>query len=406
MLSIRLAFRNLFRNTRRTILTCTLLGLGLTALIFTDGLVLGMKKMMVDSVTSTLQGEFQIHHVDFPGSLDPDKYLTEVDSITSILLAEQKISGYAVRTLSGGMVSSPYNMSGAVIYGIDPGQELGVSKIAEAVTSGHYLTTQRGEILLGSELADQLEINLGDRVVLTLAEVDTGEISQSLFRLSGIVHFGLGEIDKSFAFVHIDQARDILGMQNEAHEIAVRFVKPEISRDPDLALRRKLDSPDRLVRNWLEFNPEFSSIIEMSQYSTAIIGGILFLLVSLGVINSMFMSIYERIYEFGVVRAIGTSSSQLMLLVFWEALILALLSAALGLIVMAPLALWSASSGIPFGEAEFTGIAITSNIFPIYEAYQFFAFPIYVVVLTLFAAIYPAIYAGRIIPSEALHRSL
>ena len=406
MLTIKLAFRNLFRNTRRTLLTSLLLALGLVALIFTDGLVNGMRKLMVDSVTTTIQGELQIHHSQFPSRMESEYYLDNVDEMTAILSADPSVSGYAVRTLSGGMISSPYNMQGGLIYGIDPGQESGVSKIRAALIEGEGIAGNTNSILLGNALAKQLETALGDRVVITMAKATTGEISQSLFRVSGIVHFGIREMDESFAFIHIDRAREALDLEGKAHEIAVRFIDPDTALKPDLPLKTQLQAKGRIVRNWMEFNPEIGSVIEMSQYSTAMIGAILFLLVSLGVINSMFMSIYERIYELGVVRAIGTSMGQVISLVFWEALILAIMSSTLGLLICAPLSIWAAISGIPLGEAEFTGIAISGNILPVFEASQFIYFPLYVVLLTLTASAYPAVYAGRIVPSEALHRSL
>lgn len=406
MLTFKLAFRNLFRNTRRTVLTCTLLGFGLTALIFTDGIVNGMSKLMIDSVTSTLQGEMQVHHIDFPGSFNTDNYMDDVDSIVKTIESHEQVTGYAVRALSGGMISSSYNMTGAIVYGIEPDRELAISKISSAIVSGKYLTDKPNEILLGSELVEQIEASLGDRIVVTIAEVETGEISQALFRLTGVFHFGLSELDESFAFIHLDRARELLGLGSGAHEIAIRFENPEISKDPNLALRAELSKPDRIVRNWMEFNPEIGSVVEMSNYSTAIVGGILFLLVSLGVINSMFMSIYERMYEFGVVKAIGTSPLEIMTLVFWEAIILGIMSAILGLVITIPIAWWTSINGIPFGEAEVSGVAINGNILPIFNSLQFLVFPLYITLLTLVAAIYPAIYAAKIVPSDALQRSL
>lgn len=412
MLIFKLAVRNVFRNMRRTILTCTLISFGLVALILTDAIVEGMSKLMIESVTKTLQGDMQVHHPDYLDTRDQDDYISHVSQMSKTIESDPLVSGFAVRTISGGMVSSSYNMSSALIYGIDPVQELNVSRISDAVVEGNYLGdiadpgSSVNEILVGSEMASLLEVSLGDRLIVTVSEIDTGELSQSLFRLSGIVHFGVREMDSSFVFMRLDKARSLLKLEDQSHEIAIRFHDQETSHNLDLALRKSLSSDDSEALNWLEFNPEIGSIIETSAYSTMIVGGILFLLVSLGVINSMFMSIYERIYEFGVAKAIGTSSAQILRLVLCEALVLAIISCVFGLILGALLSYWTSHTGIPIGEGEVSGVAFQNNIVPVNKAYQFVNFPIYVVLLTMVAALYPASYAAKIVPATALHKSL
>ena len=130
------------------------------------------------------------------------------------------------------------------------------------------------------------------------------------------------------------------------------------------------------------------------------------MLTSLGVINSMFMSIYERIYEFGVAKAIGTTPRHIILLVLFEALFLALIACAFGLLLGYFSSSYFETHGVPMGEFEMSGVAIDGNMYTQVRAYQFVTFPIYVTLLTLLAAIYPAIFASRIVPSRALQRAL
>ena len=147
-------------------------------------------------------------------------------------------------------------------------------------------------------------------------------------------------------------------------------------------------------------------MIEMSNYASAIVGAVLFVLTSLGVINSMFMSIYERIYEFGVAKAIGTTPGQIIMLVLFEALFLALMACAFGLLFGYFASDYFATHGVPMGEIEMSGVVVDGNMYTQLRAYQFTAFPVYVTLLTLLAAIYPAIFASRIVPSQALQRAL
>jgi len=261
--------------------------------------------------------------------------------------------------------------------------------------------------LMGSEMAELLEVGLGDRIVLTLSEVETGELAQALFRVTGIIQFGLRELDESFIFINIDAARQVLAMNPEsAHEYVITFVTPLDLENPQHPVLDRLNETGVEALNWLDLNPEISMFIGFSQYSSLIIGGVLFLLASLGVINSMFMSIYERIYEFGVIKAIGTRPGEIRLMIMIEALFIALLSCAFGLLLGGAIGYYTSSYGIYIGEMEFSGVAINNNIMTEFHIMQFTQFPLYVVLLTVIAAIYPALFAARIVPSQALQRSL
>jgi len=129
-------------------------------------------------------------------------------------------------------------------------------------------------------------------------------------------------------------------------------------------------------------------------------------LASLGIINSMFMSIYERIYEFGVLKAVGTRPANIIKLILTEAFYLALISCIFGMIFGYFISVYFSTNGIPMGRMEMSGIVLDGNMNTILMPYQFISFPVYVTLLTLIAAIYPALFASRIVPTEALQKAL
>jgi len=405
MLIIKLALRNLFRNTRRTLLTVLLIGCSLSALILTDAVLLGMVDVMIESLTKTLSGEAQVHRQGFIDNYDVDLYMPESASIESQLENDPSVAAYASRVISGGMISSSYNVGAGIIYGVDADQERHLSKLAAAITLGHYLE-DANDILIGEPMAELLEIKLGDRVVITQAEANTGELSQALFRVAGIFKFGVRELDSNIVFINISQARKILGIKQGSHEIAILFHDVSSADLDPTGLLSSLTDDTTEALGWRVLNKDIAAMLEMTNYSSLIVGAILFFLASLGVINSMFMSIYERIYEFGVAKAIGTRPFDLFQLIMVEALFLALLSCILGMSVGAILGEWYATNGIPLGEMEISGIAMNNNIPTVLASHQFTNFPVYVILLTLTAALYPARFAANIIPTDALHRSL
>ncbi len=406
MLTYKLALRNLFRNTRRTLLTVLLIGFSLAALILTDAITGGMIKVMVESVTHTISGEAQIHRKGFRDNLDIDLYLENSSVIEDQLSMDERVKAYSPRVIAAGMISSSYNVSGGAIYGVEGDKEAPVSKLKEAIVEGNYLSNNPSEILIGRPMAELLEIDLGDRIVVTLAEADTGELSQALFRVSGVFFFGTREVDENLVFINIDKAREVVNIDNASHEIALLFHETDIAASSTQTLLDELNKGDIEALDWRNLFPEITSVLEMSDFSSVIVGSILFLLASLGVINSMFMSIYERIYEFGVAKAIGTKPGQLLQLVLFEGFLIALMSCIFGIAVGGGIGIYYETRGIPMGDFEFAGVAMNNSIPTVLSIDQFTQFPIYVILLTLTATLYPARFAAKIVPSEALQKSL
>jgi ABC-type lipoprotein release transport system permease subunit len=405
MLTLKLAWRNIFRNTRRTLLTVTLIAFSLVSLILSDALAIGLIEIMTGSVTETIGGEVQIHRRGFLDNYDVDLVIDEPQRLTDQLDADSGVRAYAPRVMAGGMITSTYNVSGGMIYGVDAQRELAVSRIRSAIVDGDYLSGKDREILIGEPMADLLEVELGDRIILTVAEIDTGEISQELFRLSGIFKFGPTELDDNLIFINLPTAQRLVALDGGIHQIVVMFHTLEDGKNRELPLLKSLNDDNIEAIGWMDFNPGMGSMLEMSSYITLIIGIVLFLLASLGVVNSMFMSIYERIYEFGIARAIGTTPYQILRLVMLEALLIAVISCIVGDIMGYVSNRYFETNGVPMGEFELSGVAFTF-VYTRLTLEQYTMFPVYVTILTLVAAIYPAIFASRITPAKALQRSL
>lgn len=407
MLTVKLAIRNLLRNTRRTVLTVMLIGFSLAALILTEALTLGMLDVLVNSITKNLTGEAQIHATDYRKNFDIDLYLNDTDEIREFLTNDNSVDAFSERIISGGMIASSYNVSTGLLYGVVPSNERQVTQLAEAITEGSYLSEQPGEILIGKEMADLLEVGLGDRIVITLSEANSGELAQALFRVSGVFHFGIKALDKNVVFGNLEQVRQVTGLStNQSHEFALKFASPGFARDPNTPVFKRYNSEQVETLNWLDLNKSIAAIIEMSGLASLMVGSILFILAGLGVINSMFMSIYERIYEFGVTKALGTQPRRLAMLIMTEAFLIALVSCAAGMAMGYFFGSYAATNGVPMGEFQISGIAIDNRVLMRLEWYQFVNFPLYVICLTLVAAIYPARFTARIVPTEALQRSL
>lgn len=306
MLLIQLAWRNLFRNGRRTFLTCLLLTSSLVVIILMDGLILGMLGVMVGGITQTLEGEAQIYKAGFRDRFDSTLYLESPQSILNVLNQDETLLAYAPRVVVPAVIGSSYNTLGGMVYGVDPEKEAATSRLRQALIEGEYLSDKPRALLMGRLMAEKLEIGIGDRVVLTASAVDNNELVQGLFRVSGIVQFGPKELDESFVFIHIKGAQALFQLGDGLHQIALRFKDFEDANRSDLALASKIEGENIEFKGWLALQPGIGAMLEMTSYSTLIIGTVLFLFASLGVINAIFMSIYERLYELAIAKAIGT----------------------------------------------------------------------------------------------------
>jgi ABC-type lipoprotein release transport system permease subunit len=404
----RLALRNLARNRRRTLLTAMIISFSLTALMFTDALIQGMTDTMVRSATRLYSGDAQIHHRDYLARQDESRVIDQPDAVLEQLSRESGVSGYAARTLAFGMVSSAANNRAVQVVGIDPEAEAGVSKLADALMTGVYLSTAGAEtqLLIGDRLARLLEADLGDRIVVSVNNQVTEAAGQQLFRVSGIFHLNARSMDENLVFIRLPDAQAMMGLDRAVHEIAFNLTPASLATDTGLGLWQRLSNDEWVAQGWTELMPQLATMLQLNNSSTLIAAVVLFILAGLGVINGMFMSIYERTYEFGVMLAIGTRRRLVFRLILMEGLILALGAIAVGLVLGLLLTTWSASVGIDYGSMEVSGVALAEIIRPQHRAMQYSLLPFWVLVMTLIACIYPAVYAARIVPAKALHKSL
>lgn len=385
-------------------------GIGLASLIFINGLLVGMLNSMVAAATDSFMGQGQIHAEGFRDTFEVELTIGGVDRVIEGLEGEEDIRSVTPRTIAQGMLTSTADVISVAAYGIDPEREKEVSLLSDVVVEGKYLeSSTKGpskKILIGTRAAELLDAGIGDRLVLTLAQAGTGELSQEMFRVGGIFHYGIREIDTYLVFIHIDKARQMLALPGGAHEIAVKFTDLNIAEDKELSIWEKYSEGDNRFLGWPELLPQLNAAHELSDFSTFLTSILVFGIVALTIMNTLFMSLYERMYEFGVMRAVGTRPVQMALIIVFEAVSLAIISIAIGMVIG-----WLANTlfgviGIDYSGIEFAGVTITEPIYTVMNIKQFTVYPLMIMVFSLLAAFYPALYAARLTPSKAMRKSL
>ncbi|MBN1155036.1 ABC transporter permease [candidate division KSB1 bacterium] len=404
---IKLAWRNLLRNKRRSIIAGTAMGLGLASLIFVDALVIGMGDNMVASATSSFLGDGQIHHKDFRTTQSVEETIRESEQLVTSLRQEEIVQHFTLRAMNVGMINSAANMSAINLVGVNPETEHYLSQIDDAIKEGSFFADNgERDILIGSKLAENLEVELGDRVVVTVTQAHTGDLSQEMFRISGIYHFNIQEMDRGMAFVQLSKAQEMFGIGDDVHEIAIKFIDANYGRNESLPFWNRYSKNGNEALGWTRLMPQLKAALELTSFSTFIMGLILLGVVSIGIINTLFMSLYERMFEFGVLRAVGTRPFGIAKLILFEAGALAILSIVIGNIFGLIITYIMSKVGFDYTGIEYAGVTFLELIYPVLHIKQFIIYPIWVFVLTIIVGIYPAVFAARLVPANMIRKVL
>ncbi len=406
-LTIKLAWRNLFRNKRRTFIAGTAIALGLASIMFTDALMIGMKRVMIRSATDSFLGDAQIHREGFRLTQEVEKTINNLSAVTAGLNKVEDVEYFSLRTISFGMITSPANVNSVLFIGVNPETEKNLSQIDDVIREGDYFRgDNQRDIIIGSKLAETLEAGLGDRVVVTVSQAGSGDLSQEMFRISGIYHFNIKEMDSGFAFARLTKAQEMLGIGDDVHEIAIRFTDLKLSLQEDSPFWEDYSAYGNEAVSWLTLMPQMGGVLSMFWLSLLFMAIILFGIVAFGIINTLFMSLYERLFEFGVLRAVGTRASGVRRLIVYEAGALAILSCAIGIILGSILIFIITKTGIDYRGIEITGTTINEMIYPVFHIQQFIIYPVAVFIFTILIGHYPALVAGRMSITEGMRKSL
>lgn len=406
----QMAWRNVWRRKRRTLITAFSIAFGVLLAATFTGMAVYMYGNMIDASAATGFGHVTIEPQGYNRTPTLDKRLADSARLREQVLAEAGVDAALVRITGQAMFASAVKSVGGMFLAIDPDQESSeYNLLIRSLVEGRLFPGPDGDgVVVGRKLASKLNLRLGKKLVYTTTDAK-GEIVSEIARVSGIFATGVSEIDTGLVLLPIDRVRKLLAYgADEATLLAVMLREQRKAGLLRERLEQRLGGPEREVLSWRQTQADLAGMITLDSSSNYISQFLVALLIAAGVLNTLLMSVLERSREFGVMLAIGMSARQLFRLVMVESVWLALIGLTMGVLLTAPWYWYLDTYGIDFsgmiGGEDYTvsGVLIDPIIRIRLHTASISAILATVFGLALLSGLYPAWRAGRIPPIESL----
>ncbi|MBN2798154.1 MAG: ABC transporter permease [Deltaproteobacteria bacterium] len=399
---IKMAWRNVWRNYRRSSVTIVAMTLALVVELLYSGLITGMFLDMEDDITEMDSGDIQIMAPDY---LDrPSLYATV--PAADALVKRLEDAGFAAtpRLMAGGLAASGEQSAGVGLFGLDPVRDPTVLRLNTALAEGQWLddADPRG-VVVGRGLARTLSLKLGSEVVV-LSQSSDGATANELFTVRGILMSVASGMDRSAILMPEATFRELMVLPAGAHKIILQ--RPEALELNAAADQVRALVPDQQVMTWAELNPMLAQMLEGVQAAMVVVYLIVYFAVAILILNAMLMAVFERIREFGVLKAIGYTPLQVLSMMMLEGLFQATVALVAGLILSAGPMWYLQAHGLNVGSLA--GMSMVGMTMPAiwrgYYTLETVQLPIIMLfVIVFFAVLYPGLKAAWIRPVEAMH---
>ena len=402
MSAFGIAWRNIMRKPRRTAVTVAAVSLNTGVLIFTYAMMDGMLVQLMHDSTHTHVGDVQLHARGYLADRSIYKSIPEPGRFMTV--AEAAGFGATARSFGFGLVSMGTKSAGASYWGIDPEREKSAFEMAHKLERGTFLTAEpRAEVVIGRRLAKSLQARIGSELVAVVQAAD-GSVGNELYTVVGVLQSVGDEIDRGGILMHRDDFDRLFAAGGRIHEIAV-LGEPDAAQ---IATLFEQGNSSVVADTWRELMPTLNDMLNMSDASMGIFAFVFLLSAGLGVLNTMFMATHDRVREFGMLRALGTTPTRIVVDVLVEALLLAVVAAVLGAVLGSAVSLYFEMTG-GMDLTRWQGGSLMFSGVPFEPIYRFDLLPGRVVTavvamcLTCVAAsLFPAVKAARLDPVKAM----
>lgn len=409
---LRLAFRNVRKSARRSILTASAMTLGLALLILSRTLADGAHESWIDQGVRLGAGHVAVQGEGYQTSKSLDDLLSaaDLDGAVEALGSpqfESRVSAYAPRLTAPGLASSTGSSVPVLLTGVDPAVEVEFSPLDDLLAEGRYLEPDdRLAAYVGEGLVRRLGLRIGSRFVVTAADAD-GQIQGQLLRVRGVFRTGVPDLDQSLVHLPLSTAQDWLGTRGGVTSLAILMWSSRTAAAARRELRDLLPSRGVEVLTWTETAPELEAAVKIDDLGDWVFHGITLAIVALAILNAVLMSVLHRRREFGVLRALGLTANETGRVVIAEGVMLSVISGLLGIALGLGVVFGFWSDGLDMSflmdqELEISGSLIDPVMVPAFRIAQIGWSLLFILFIGISASLYPARQAARIDVAEAM----
>lgn len=398
-----IAYRDLGRNRRRSLFTLIAVALGLALLIVLNCFIAGVYDDALHNSIRLQTGHVQIRAQEYEEeklSLQWPDLLDNPDELTARANGMGEVQATTPVLWAAGILNANDEAAGLRLYGIEPTAAF-YAPIQAAMVAGAFLVPDdRGGIVIGKRLADSLGIGVGKKVGLTIVNAD-GQASEGLFTIRGLFATGISNYDESTVFMPLARAQAFAQTSGRVSAILILLHQQRDAGNVATAL----ESPGTETLTWRDLNGVTLQTVEASMRFYVILDAIVMLIVAVILVNTLLMAIFERTREIGILAALGMKRQHILLMVLIEAAILGLAGIILGIVVGAAGVAYLAMVGIEVGDIGSTvqNLALSTSMHARFVPSAFASLSVWTLVIILLASLYPAWFAARLEPVEALH---
>jgi ABC-type lipoprotein release transport system permease subunit len=405
-LYLRLAWRNVWRHRRRTIIIIGAMGLSLAMMMMYDGLIEGFNQAIYGNAIRVMGGNIQIHAAGYREKFESNPLLSLQDdkAVIQAALAQPGVISATRRIQTGGMVTNREGAFSLSIIGIDPEAEAPISLIEQNIADGRWLTSDDQDVvLIGRGLADEMILTVGDRITLVGSDINK-QNRQRTMTVVGIYDIGVPTNEKNTLYISLGEAQLLYGLGDESTEVQVNI--EQLGNEPAVVDALIPLLPGYEVESWEKNYPELKTTINRKSSVMNVFGVIIIAIAGIGILNLLLMAVYERTREIGLLGAMGLKPRQIATLFILEGTLIGVVGAATGAILGMAFNLTFQQIGFDYSSyadiTEYMAL-ITGKIYPTLGVENLFSRMMSVIVISTLAAWIPATEAARREPAEALH---
>ncbi|MBS1271751.1 MAG: ABC transporter permease YtrF [Candidatus Marinimicrobia bacterium] len=398
----KIAFRNIFRQKRRTILTMLTMFGGFVLSAISIGYADGSYSYIIDLFTHNRLGQVQVHKGNYLDRPSLYKTIENYQAVGDTISGVDRVESWAPRLFSAGLASLGDQTVGVRVIGIDPDQEDAATNFSKKVIKGRYLSSQpRREVMLGKGLAKLLHADIGDSTII-LSQAADGSMANDFYTVVGITDRGDKMENRTAYYLNLQDAQELFVLPGQVHEIIV--LADNIQHLDRLAntIAGTLQNNSLQVKPWMEFAKTFYQAMQADLQGMWIMLFVIILIVAIGVLNTVLMSILERTREYGVLRAMGTRPFEIFRMVIYEVTIMAVMSIVVGTLISVGVNYYFSLSGIALSSPFDWGGMQVSHLYTAVSPRSIYLPAITVFITSLIVSAFPALKAARIAPAQAM----